>query len=221
MNRNRIIEALVRIAFWISIIVIFVMDASSFTDSLSEGMEVFVKSIGIAIGIISIFFMPSKMADRNFEKGLKWLNKDNDKAVVYFEKYLASKMLTDIERRNGLRVLGVAHHERGDDEAAISCLKEALEGQYKDNDLKVELLGAIGIIYSGSGDYQIAVEYFDKAFEIIFATSKAHIDKTTILQVMNSYIESGKKEKAVNIYDRLLMIRGFKRDKRVEELLGI
>jgi tetratricopeptide (TPR) repeat protein len=165
--------------------------------------------------------MPSTMLQKKLNKGLKYLDKDNDKAVQYFEDYLDSKMLTEDERKTALRILGVAHHKRGNDEGAIQYLNKALEGHNEDNDLKVEILGAMGIIYSESGEYQKAVELFDKTFDLIFAMSKAHIDKTTLMQVINAYIEVGQKEKAVLIYDRLLMIRGFKRDTRVEELLGI
>ena len=221
MNRYRLIEILVKIILWIAVIALLIIDAAGLIEPLSDRLEIFINTIGFSILIILLLFMPSKMADRELDKGLKYLDKDNDKAVRYINKYLGSKMLIDIERRNGLRILGVAHHKRGDDKAAVHCLNKALEGHYKDNDLKVELLGAIGIIYSESGDYQKAVEYFDRTFDIIFSISKAHIDNMTIIQVANAYINAGKKEKAVMIYDRLLLIQGFKRDKRVEELLGI
>lgn len=221
MNRYRLIEALTKITLWISAIIVFLLDATGLIDKLSGSLKVIIRTIGSSMIIIAAFFMPSKMAYRKLEKGLKWLDKDNDKAARYLGEYLDSGMLTDIERRNGLRILGVAQHKRGDDEEAVRCLKEALDGQYKDNDLKVEILGAMGMIYSESGEYQKAVEHFDRTFEIIFEMSRAHIDKAALILAFNTYIKAGKKEKAIMIYDRLLMLQGFKRDKKIEELLNI
>ena len=221
MNRYRIIEAFFKVFLWIAVIVIYIMYLAKYFETLPDRLETLIISVDISAAVILSWFMPTSMAERRLNKGLKYLDKDNDKAARYFEGYLDTKTLTDSERMNALRILGVAHHKRGDDEAAISCLNRALLGRDKDNDLKVEILGAMGIIYSESGEYQKAVELFDKTFDIIFAISKAHIDKDIMIQVVNAYIEAGQKNKAVLIYDRLLMIRGFKRDKRVEDLLGI
>ncbi|KUO69230.1 MAG: hypothetical protein APF77_03120 [Clostridia bacterium BRH_c25] len=219
--RYRLIEVFVRIFLWIVVFIINILYFARMMESFPDWLETLLITAGLSIPVILVWFMPSSMAARKVNTGLRYLDKDNDKAVRYFEKYLESKMLTDSERKNALRILGVAHHKRGDDEEAIRCLNQALEGQDRDNDLKVEIMGAIGIIYSESGEYEKAVEYFDKTFDIIFSMSKAHIDKSILIQVVNAYIRADNKEKAVMIYDRLLMIRGFKRDKRVEELLGI
>ena len=221
MNRYRLIEAFFKIFLWIAVIIIDIMYIAKFFEPLPDWLETLIISLDMSAAVILLWFMPSSITERRLNKGLKYLDRDNDKAAKYIEGYLNSKLLTDSESKNAMRILGVAHHKRGDDEAAINYLKQALEGNYKDNDLKVEILGALGIIYSESGEYQKAVEYFDKTFDIIFAISKANIDKATLIQVVNTYIKAGQEEKAVLIYDRLLMIRGFKRDKMVEELLGI
>lgn len=221
MNRYRIIEAFFKIFLWIAVIIIDIMYIAKVFEPLSDWLETLIISLDVSAAVILLWFMPSSRAERRLKKGLKYLDRDNDKATRYIEGYLNSKMLTDNEKKNAMRILGVAHHKRGDDESAINYLNQALEGNYKDNDLKVEILGAMGIIYSESGEYQKAAEYFDRTFDIIFATSKANIINTTLIQVVNTYIKAGKKEKAVLIYDRLLMISGFKRDKTVEELLDI
>lgn len=221
MNKYKLIEAFSKVFLWVAVIVIYIMYIKRIFEPLPDRLETLIISADMSAAVILSWFMPSTMAERRLNKGLKYLDKDNDKAARYFEEYLDSKTLTESDRKNALRILGVAHHKRGDNERAISCLNQALQGHDKDNDLKVEILGSMGIIYSESGDYQKAVEYFDKTFDIIFAMSKAHIDKGTMLQVVNTYIEAGQKDKAVMIYDRLLLIRGFKRDKKVEELLGI
>jgi tetratricopeptide (TPR) repeat protein len=184
-------------------------------------IEMLIYALDLSLALILLFFMPSAMTEKKLRKGLQYLDKDNDKAAQYLEEYLESNMITDNERKSALRILGVAHHKRGDDKGAIRCLRDALEGQEKDNDVKAEILGAMGIVYSESGEYQKAVEYFDKTFEVLFSMSKAHIDKTILVQVVSTYIKAGQKEKAIMIYDRLIMISGFKRDKKVEELLGI
>jgi len=221
VNRNRLIEALFKILLWMTAIIINIMYMTGAFEALPDRSEALIITADVSIVVILLWFMPSSMAERKVKKGIKYLDRDNDKAVRYLEGYLDSKMLTFDERKNALRILGVAHHKRGDDEAAINCLNQALEGNYQDNDLKVEILGAMGVIYSEAGEYQKAADCFDRTFEIIFAMSKANIDKAIFVQVINTYIKTGQKEKALMIYDRLLMIRGFKRDKRVEELLDI
>lgn len=221
MNRYRLIEAIIKVLLWIAVIIIYIMYISKVFEPLPDRLETLILSLDVSASVILSWFMPSSMADRKLNKGLKYLDKDSDKAAMYLQEYLESKTLSDSDRKNALRILGVAHHKRGDDEGAIICLKHALEGTDKDNDLKVEILGAMGIIYSESGEYQKAVEHFDRTFNIIFSMSKAHIDKAVLIQVINTYIKAGQKEKAIMLYDRLLMIRGFKRDKRVEELLDI
>jgi len=221
VNRKKLIEQLLKIVLWIVGTTVLLLDLTDVFEPMPDYLETIIIALATSALIIASWFMPSKIAERKLNKGLRLLDKDSDKAVRYLKEYLDFKMLSDIERRNALRILGVAHHKRGDDEEAIHCLTQALEGQDRDNDLKVETLGAIGIIYSEAGEYQKAVEHFDRTFDIIFAMSKAHIDKSIMLQVVNAYIKAGKKEKAVLIYDRLLMIRGFKRDRRVEELLDI
>ena len=40
--------------------------------------------------------------------------------------------------------------QESDDEAALKYLKQALEGNDQDNELKAEILGAMGIIHSES-----------------------------------------------------------------------
>lgn len=221
MTRYKLIEAFVKIFLWIAVIIIYVMYFSEVMRPLPDGLETAIITVALSLTLILIWFMPSSIADRKVNKGLKYLDRDNDKAVRYFEDYLDSKMLSESERKNTLRIMGVTHHKRGDDEEAIRCLNQALEGHDGDNDLKVEILGAMGMIYSESGEYQKAVEHFDRTFDIIFAMSKAHIDKAALVLAVNTYIKAGKKEKAVMIYDRLLMIQGFRRDRRVEELLDI
>ena len=221
MNRYRLIEVFVKVFLWVTVIIIFIMQGAGVFEPLSDYLETLIRVLSLSATVILSWFMPSSMADRKLNKGIRLLDKDNDRAAQYLEEYLDSKTLSDSDRKNALRILGVAHHKRGDDERAIRCLNQALEGHEKDNDLKVEILGAMGLIFSESGEYQKAVEHFDRAFETIFAMSKAYIDKAVLIQVVNTYIKAGQKEKAVMIYDRLLIIRGFKRDKRVEELLGI
>jgi len=221
VNRYKLIEAFFKVFLWIVVIIVYIMYIAGAFNYLTDSLRTFVISAELSATVILLWFMPSAMAERRLVKGVKYLDKDNDKAARYFKEYLGSKTLTDSDRNNALRILGIAHHKRGDDESAIRCLNQALQGYDKDNELKVEILGAMGIIHSELGEYQKAVEYFDKTFEIIFAISKAHIDKESMIQVANTYIKVNKKEQAVMIYDRLLMIQGFKRDKRVEELLGI
>ena len=221
VNRKRLIEAFAKIFLWVVAIIINIMYISGLFEHLPEELKRFIITGDVSMVVILLWFMPSTMAERRLKKGLEYLDRDNDKAVRYIEAYLDSKMLTLNERKHALRVLGVAHHKRGDDAAAIKCLTMALEGNYKDNDLKVEILGAMGVIYSESGEFQKAAECFDRTFEIMFAMSKANIDKAIFIQVINTYIKTGQKEKALMIYDRLLMIQGFTRDKRVEEILGI
>jgi tetratricopeptide (TPR) repeat protein len=221
VNKYRLIEFFSKVVLWIIVATLYMLHRLEVFEPLPDYIETLIYALDLSIAIILLFFMPSSMAEKKLNKGLKYLDKDNDKAAHYLEEYLDSRMLTDSERKTAMRILGVAHHKRGDDEGAIHYLNKALEGHSRDNDLKVEILGAMGIIYSESGEYQKAVEQFDKTFEILFAMSKAHIDKTILMQVINTYIKAGQKEKAVIIYDRLLLIRGFKRDTRVEELLGI
>jgi tetratricopeptide (TPR) repeat protein len=221
VNRYRVIELLIKILLWVLVVIIFIMRQMDIFEALPENLQTLIFALNLSIIVILIFFMPSTMVQKKLNKGLKYLDKDNDKAAHYLEEYLDSRMLSASERKTALRILGVAHHKRGDDQGAIHYLSKALEGHGEDNDLKVEILGAMGIIYSESGEYQKAVEHFDRTFDLIFAMSKAHIDKTILIQVIKAYIEAGQKEKAVLIYDRLLMIRGFKRDIKVEELLGI
>jgi tetratricopeptide (TPR) repeat protein len=221
MDRNRLIEAAVRVILLALVAILYIMYFTGVFRVLPRSLETIILTLDISAAVIAIWFMPSKMAERKLKKGLKYFDKDNDKAAVYLSEYVEAQILTEAERRNGLRILGVAHHKRGDDERAIQCMNKALEGYEKDNDLKVEILGAIGIIYCESGQYQKAIEYFDKTFDIIFSMSKAHIDKNILLQVIAAYIKAGQRDKALSIYDRLLMIRGFKRIKKAEALLGL
>lgn len=221
ISKYRLLEFFIKIFLWVIVIAVFILQKAGVFDALPAYLQTLIRVLDISSAVILSAFMPSAMADRKFNKALKLLDKDTDKAAQYLEEYLDSKMLSENDRKQALRILGVAHHKRGDDEKAIRCLSQALVEQERDNDLKVEILGAMGIIYSESGNYQKAVEQFDKTFEIIFAISKAHIDKSILMQVIDTYIKAGQKEKAVIIYDRLLMIRGFKRDERIEELLGI
>lgn len=221
MTRYRIIEAFIRIILWIAVLAIGILYFTEALEPLPDWLETLIITAGLSLTVILLWFMPSAIADRKVSKGLKYLDKDNDKAARYFEDYLDSRLLSESERKNTLRILGVVHHKRGNDEEAIRCLTQALEGHGRDNDLKVEILGAMGMIYSESGEYQKAVEHFDRTFDVIFSMSRAHIDKTALFLAVNTYIKAGRKEEALIIYDRLLMIHGFKRDKRVEELLGI
>jgi tetratricopeptide (TPR) repeat protein len=221
MSKYRLTEAFLKVFLWIAVIIINIIYLAKLFEPLPDRLETLIISLNISAAVILLWFMPSSIAERKLTKGLNYLDKNNDKAYKYIEGYMNSKMLTDSERKNALRILGVAHHKRGDDKEAINCLNHALLGNDRDNDQKVEILGALGIIYSEAGEYQKAVEYFDKTFEIIFSISKANIADTTIVQVVNTYIKAGQEEKAVRIYDRLLMIQGFKRDKIVEELLDI
>ncbi len=221
VNKYRLIEFLTKILLWIIVVIIFIIQGTDAFKLLPEYLRTMILVLDLSTAVILSGFMPSSMADRKFYKAIKLLDKDNDKAVQYLEEYLESKTLSDNDRQNVLRILGIAHHKRGDGEKAIGCLNLALQGYDKDDDLKVEILGAMGMIFSELGEYQKAVERFDRAFEIIFARSKAYIDKAVLMLVMNTYIKAGQKEKAVTIYDRLMMIRGYKRDKRVEELLDI
>lgn len=221
MNRNRMIEAFLKVLLWIVVVTINIMYITGFFESLPARLQTLIITVDVSMVIILLWFMPSSIIERRLNRGLKYMDRDNDKAVRYLERYLDSKMLTLSEEKNALRILGVAHHKRGDDESAISCLSQALEGNYRDNDLKVEILGAMGVIHAEAGEYQKATDCFDRTFEIIFAISKANIDKAILFQVINTYIKAGQEEKAHMIYDRLLMIQEFKRDKRVEELLGL
>jgi len=210
-----------KVFLWIGVIVINILYLSKFFESLPDNLETLIISLDLSAAIILLWFMPSSIAERRLLKGLNYLDKNNDKASLYIERYINSKMLTDSERKNAFRILGVAHHKRGDDKEAIHCLKQALIGIDKDNEQKIEIMGALGIIYSEAGEYQKSVEYFERTFDIIFSISKANIDDNTLIQVVNTYIKAGQKEKAVQIYDRLMMIRGFKGNKMAEELLDI
>lgn len=221
MNKYRFIEALSRIFLWIAVVIIYTAYIAELFEPLPRRLETMIISLNVSLTVILLWFMPSSRAERILRKGLRYMDRDNDKAVQYLKEYLDSKMLMDSERKNALRILGVAHHKRGDDEAAIENLQQALEGNDKDNDLKAEVLGAMGVIYSESGEYQKAVEYFDRTFEILFSVSRANVDNTTLILVMNTYIKADQKEKAVQIYDRLSMIRGFKRSRMVEKMLDI
>lgn len=221
MNKYRFIEALSRIFLWIAVVTIYTAYIAELFEPLPRRLETMIISLNVSLTVILLWFMPSSRAERILRKGLRYMDRDNDKAVQYLKEYLDSKMLMDSERKNALRILGVAHHKRGDDEAAIENLQQALEGNDKDNDLKAEVLGAMGVIYSESGEYQKAVEYFDRTFEILFSVSRANVDNTTLILVMNTYIKADQKEKAVQIYDRLSMIRGFKRSRMVEKMLDI
>ena len=218
MNGYRLFEAFAKILLWIIVVAINIMYFTGFFASLPDRLQTFIITADISMIIILLWFMPSSIAARRLKKGIEHLDKDSDKAVRYIESYLDSRMLTVNERKHTLRILGVAHHRRGDDAAAISYLSQALEGNCRDNDLKIEILGAMGIIYAETGEFQKAVDCFDRTFEIIFSISKANIDKAILFQVINAYINTGQKDKALRIYDRLLMINGFKRDKRVEEV---
>ncbi|HOR86634.1 MAG TPA: tetratricopeptide repeat protein [Bacillota bacterium] len=221
MNKYRFIEALSRIFLWIAVVIIYTAYIAELFEPLPRGLETMIISLNVSLTVILLWFMPSSRAERILRKGLRYMDRDNDKAVQYLKRYLSSKILMDSERKNALRILGVAHHKRGDDGAAIENLQQALEGNDKDNDLKAEVLGAMGVIYSESGEYQKAVEYFDRTFEILFSVSRANVDNTTLILVMNTYIKADQKEKAVQIYDRLSMIRGFKRSRMVEKMLDI
>lgn len=221
MSKYRLIEAFIKVLLWMAAIMILILSLTKSLESLPEGLQTFITALGYSLPVILLWFMPSSIAERKLKKGLKYLDRDNDRAACYFKEYFNSKILSENERINALRILGVAHHKRGDDKEAIHCLNQALEGHEKDNDLKVEILGAMGMIYSESGEYQKAIEQFDKTFAIIFSMSKAHIDKAALMLVVNTYIKAGQRDRVVQIYDRLLMIRGFKRDKRVEVLLGL
>lgn len=221
MNKYRLIEAFLKVFLWMAVIIINIMYLAKLFEPLPDKLETLIISLDISAAVILLWFMPSSIAERRLTKGLNYLDKNNDKASKYIEGYMNSKMLTDSERKNALRILGVAHHKRGDDKEAIKCLNHALLENDRDNDQKVEILGALGIIYSEAGEHLKAVEYFDRTFDIIFSISKANIDDKTLVQVVNAYIKAGQEEKAVQIYDRLLMIRGFKQNKIVEELLDI
>jgi len=221
LNKYRFIEALSRIFLWIAVVIIYTAYIAELFEPLPRGLETMIISLNVSLTVILLWFMPSSRAERILRKGLRYMDRDNDKAVQYLKRYLSSKILMDSERKNALRILGVAHHKRGDDGAAIENLQQALEGNDKDNDLKAEVLGAMGVIYSESGEYQKAVEYFDRTFEILFSVSRANVDNTTLILVMNTYIKADQKEKAVQIYDRLSMIRGFKRSRMVEKMLDI
>ncbi len=154
MNRNRLIEALFKILLWMTAIIINIMYMTGAFEALPDRSEALIITADVSIVVILLWFMPSSMAERKVKKGIKYLDRDNDKAVRYLEGYLDSKMLTFDERKNALRILGVAHHKRGDDEAAINCLNQALEGNYQDNDLKVEYWEN-GVLFRG-GEYQKA-----------------------------------------------------------------
>lgn len=221
MNKNRLYEALAKAIMWTIVFIINILYFSEIMRSFPGWLQTALITLGLSLFVILEFFMPTKLAERKFEKGLKYMDKDNDKAVRYLEDYLETGMLNRSERSNTLRILGVAYQKQGDTEKAIISLKESLMGFERDNEQKIEVLGAMGIVYSEAGEYQKAVEHFDKTFELVFSLSKAHIDKAALLLAMNAYIMAGKRAKAVEIYDRLLMIHGFKRDKSVEELLQI
>lgn len=221
MDKKRLYEALAKVVMWIIVLTINILYFSEIMKSFPGWLQTALITLGLSLFIILEFFMPTKLAERKLEKGLKYMDKDNDKAVRYLEDYLETGMLNRSERSNTLRILGVAYQKQGDTDKAINSLKESLMGFERDNEQKIEVLGAMGIVYSEAGEYQKAVEHFDRTFELIFALSKAHIDKAALLLAMNAYIMAGKKAKAVEIYDRLLMIHGFKRDERVEELLHI
>lgn len=221
MNRNRFYEALAKAIMWIAVLTISILYFSEIMKTFPGWLQTALVTIGWSMFVILEFFMPTRLAGRKFDKGLKYLDKDNDKAVRYLEDYLGTGLLDISERSNTLRILGVAYQKKGDTDKAIDSLKESLLGFERDSEQKIEVLGAMGIVYSEAGEYQKAVEHFDRTFELIFSLSKAHIDKAALLLAMNAYIMAGKSEKAVDIYDRLLMIHGFKRDRRVEELLQI
>jgi len=219
MNRYRLFEAFAKVVMWVVVLTINILYFSEIIKTFPGWVQTVLITLGLSLFVILEFFMPTKLTERKFERGLKYIDKDNDKAVRYLEDYLESSLLDRSERSNTLRILGVAYQKKGDTDKAISSLNESLLGFERDNEQKIEVLGAMGIVYSEAGEYQKAVEHFDRTFELIFSLSKAHIDKAALLLAMNAYIMAGRKEKAVEIYDRLLMIHGFKRDKRVEELL--
>lgn len=221
MSKYKLLEALAKVIMWVAVLVINILYFSETMRSFPGWLQNVLIALGLSLFVILEFFMPSRLAEKKFDKGLKYIDKDNDKAVRYLEEYLESTLLNRNDRSNTLRILGVAYHKKGDTDKAISSLKEALLGFEKNNEQKIEVLGAMGMVYSEAGEYQKAVEHFDKTFELIFSLSKAHIDKAALFLAVNTYIMAGKKEKAAEIYDRLLMIHGFKRDKRVEELLQI
>ncbi|MGE5630408.1 MAG: tetratricopeptide repeat protein [Caulobacteraceae bacterium] len=161
VNGQRRIELIIKILLWVIVVAVSLIQRSDSFEALPQYMKIFIFLFDIALSIMLIWFMPSSKADRTLKRGLKYLDKDSDKAVRYLNAYLDSEMLTDLEIVAGLRILGIANHKRGDNEKAIQYLEAALEEQEKDNDTKVELLGAIGIVYSESGEYKKAVEYFD------------------------------------------------------------
>ncbi len=220
MSRYRLIEALIKVVLWIITFTVLILYIAGVFEDFSEKLQTFILALDFSLAVIVLWFMPSAMADRKLNKGLKHLDRDNDKAARYIKEYFNSRTLSETEKVNALRILGVAHHKRGDDEEAVKCLNKALEGHEKDNDLKVEILGAIGMIYSESGEYQKAIEQYDKTFDVIFSMSKAHIDKAAMMLVVHTYIKAGQRDKISHIYDRLLMIRGFNGDKRIEALLS-
>lgn len=219
ISKYRLYEFFIKILLWAIVICILILEYLGAFDSLPGYQQNLILALALSTGVILTYFMPSKIADRYFEKAMKHIDKDPDKAIEYLEEYISSRTISDNERKHALRVLGVTHFQKGDYSKAIEILKQVLESHGKDNELKVEVLGVLGIIYSEAGDYQQAVEYFDRTFEVIFSISKAYIDKNILFQVMNTYIKAGQQERARLIYDRLLMIRGFRRNKRIEELL--
>jgi tetratricopeptide (TPR) repeat protein len=85
---------------------------------------------------------------------------------------------------------------------AIIILKKALNLSTLTNLEKANILIEIGILYYKRKQYLVASKYFDRAFELILKEPFLYDNK--LIRVLKSYIYSGQKQKAMNLYNNLL-----------------
>ncbi|WP_243385611.1 hypothetical protein [Bacillus kexueae] len=85
---------------------------------------------------------------------------------------------------------------------AIIILKKAMNLSTLTNLERANILIEIGILYYKRKQYLVASKYFDRAFELILKEPFLHDNK--LIRVLKSYIYSGQKRKAMNLYNNLL-----------------
>jgi pentatricopeptide repeat protein len=141
------------------------------------------------------------------------------KAIEILNKSLELHIITEGQKIDTYLKLGNLYLEERDTARAEACYSKALNMQ-EDILQKGDMLFQMGGKYYEAKEYAKASEYLDRAFEIGFNhTKKIYINGSTIAQVMDVYIKSGRMDRAEEVYNRLREKGVVKKNKKVEKLL--
>lgn len=175
---------------------------------------------------IKDWITPESRLETKLKKARK--SRDKHKAINLFKEALSSEYISKDDKILVLEELAELYFDIGElDQSSyyyykgIEHIQKELEQSFLPETERMQALGKIGFYYYNTKNYELAVNYLDRALDIGLYKPDFNPDADITLKIIKVYLSNDQQQKAIHIYNTLLQRKKFKKNKEVEEILGI